>query len=86
MPPAGVIAAVRAKGKKLWITVGHAVPKEGARLQAFHQWLACEPVDVILADRSDLLLAIERDRSAGKLSCPAGEGSATAGGAIAGRH
>ena len=76
----GLIAAVRARGKTLWITAGHAVPKEGARLQTFHQWLACAPVDVILADRADVLLDIERDRSAGKLSCPASPGNAIASG------
>jgi glycerophosphoryl diester phosphodiesterase len=80
--PAALIAAVRARGKKLWITAGRSVPKEGPRLQSFHQWLACEPVDAILADRSDVLLAIERDRSAGKLSCPAGIGAA----GLAGKH
>ncbi len=85
-PPSGLIATVRARGKKLWITAGRSVPKDSGRLLAFHRTLACEPVDAVLTDRADMLLDIERDRSAGKLSCPGGAAASVASGGLAGMH
>jgi hypothetical protein len=68
---AGLIATVRGRGRKLWIMAGRWVPREGDGLQAFHRTLACEPVDAVMTDHADILLAIEQDKRAGKLSCPA---------------
>jgi glycerophosphoryl diester phosphodiesterase len=80
----GLVAAVRARGKQLWILAGRSVPSREAKLLAFHQALACEPADAVMTDRADMLLAIERDRSAGKFACP-GDGKASVGG-TAGAH
>jgi glycerophosphoryl diester phosphodiesterase len=71
--PAAMIAAVRATGKKLWITAGRSVPGGGAKLLAFQRGLTCAPVDAVLTDRPDMMLDLERDKRAGKLSC-AGDG------------
>jgi len=74
----GLMAKVRARGKPLWIMATRSVPSGSDRLHAFHLRLACEPVDAIATDHVDILLAIERDRSAGKLSCPADGGGGVA--------
>jgi glycerophosphoryl diester phosphodiesterase len=71
-PPAqGLIAAVRARGKKLWILVGRSVPPDGAKLRSLLQSLAIAPVDGVMTDAPEVLIDIERATRAGKSSCPA---------------
>jgi glycerophosphoryl diester phosphodiesterase len=76
--PTGLIATVRGRGKQLWLLTGRSIPTKAAHLEAFHRRLACQPVDAIMTDRADLLLDIEREMSAGKLSCPADGGGGAA--------
>ena len=61
------------RAPKLWITAGRSVPGGGAKLLAFQRGLTCAPVDAVLTDRPDMMLDLERDKRAGKLSC-AGDG------------